>query len=74
MELSEKKKKQFEYLNRAKQEHAERLAAMKGQDEVDHLKNWQALGFPQPAPPIIQQIKNDTGMSWSKFVKFVENM
>lgn len=55
-------------------ENERKLAEMKSGSDAETLKNWQRLGFSQPAPVTVQMIKNRTGLSWRKLRKFVEDM
>lgn len=41
-------------------------------DEMDALRIWQTLDFMCPAGNRIEQIKNEYGMSWENFIRFID--
>ena len=41
-------------------------------DEMDALRIWQTLDFMRPAGNRIEQIKNEYGMSWENFIRFID--
>lgn len=41
-------------------------------DEMDALRIWQTLDFMRPAGNRIEQIKNEYGMPWENFIRFID--
>lgn len=44
-----------------------------GTDEMDAIHKWKELGYVMPAPKVIEDIKNNYNMSWSKFKNHIVN-
>lgn len=42
-------------------------------DEMDAIHKWKELGYVMPAPKVIEKIKNNYNMSWSKFKNHIVN-
>jgi len=57
-----------------KEANDKRLDDLKSSDDIEVLRNWKSLGYPQPAPGSVQKLKNKTNLSWTKFRKFVEGL
>lgn len=57
-----------------KAENDRRLKELKGSTDAEKLKGWMTLGFPQPAPAEVVEIKQKTGLSWDKFRRFIKEL
>lgn len=60
----------YEHLNRMQEEMC-RLIPMET-EEMSALRMWQTLNFRRPAGDRIEQIRKEYGMSWKKFIHFVD--
>lgn len=57
-----------------KAENDRRLKELKGSTDAEKLKGWMTLGFHQPAPTEVVEIKQNTGLSWNKLREFIKDM
>lgn len=49
------------------------MASIKNSSDIDKCLKWMNDGFPQPSGTEILRIKKETGLSWRKFQKFIQN-
>lgn len=57
-----------------KRQHDEELASFKASNDVGVLRAWAQMGYKQPAPQVIQELKSKLGLSWRGMKKFIESM
>lgn len=57
-----------------KKKHDEELEAFKATGDVGVLKAWGKMGFKQPAPQAVQDLKKNLGLSWRGLKTFIEKM